>query len=69
MIMNLKAEAKLASEMLRGKVVARVTRHRAEEICVEFTDGARLYVDRKPEDEGLELSITGTGEDTDKRSR
>lgn len=62
--MDLKAEGKRASKMLKGKVVGRITRHRAEEVCVEFTDGSRLYVDRQPE--GLELSITGTGdEETD----
>ena len=62
--MNLKAESKRASTMLNGKVVAHITRHRAEEVCVEFTDGSRLYVDRHSE--GLELSITGTGdEETD----
>ncbi|HKO98271.1 MAG TPA: hypothetical protein VJU86_14835 [Pyrinomonadaceae bacterium] len=63
--MNLKSEAKRASEMLKGKVVARVTRHRAEEVCLEFTDGTRIYVDRKAGGEGLELSITGTGDDND----
>jgi hypothetical protein len=65
--MDLKTEGKRASEMLKGKVVARVTRHRAEEVCLEFTDGSRIYVDRKAEGEGLELSITGTGDDTEKR--
>lgn len=59
--MDLKTEAKRASEMLRGKVVARVTRHRAEEVCIEFTDGSRLFVDRQSN--GLELSITGTGDE------
>lgn len=62
--MDLKAEAKRASEMLKGKVVAGVTRHRANEVCLEFTDGSRIYVDRKSEGEGLELSITGTEDNT-----
>jgi hypothetical protein len=55
--MDLEAEAKRATKMLKGKVVAHVTRHRAEEICIEFTDGTRLYVDRSVN--GVELSITG----------
>jgi len=59
--MDLQAEAKRATEMLKGKVLAHVTRHRAEEICLEFTDGTRLYVDRSAD--GVELSITGIGED------
>ena len=58
--MDLKAEAQRASEMLKGKIVAGVTRHRAEEVCIEFTDGSRIYVDRKSEVKGLELSITGS---------
>jgi hypothetical protein len=53
----LKAEAERASEMLRGKVVARVIRHRPTEVLLEFTDGTRLFVDQAAD--ALELSITG----------
>lgn len=55
--MTLEEEAKRATEMLEGKVVARVTRHRPQEVLVEFTDGTRLFVDHQPSD--LDLSITG----------
>jgi hypothetical protein len=59
--MNLEQEAERATELLRGKIVAKVTRHRAKEVCIEFADGARLFVDHKPDD--VELSITGGDED------
>ena len=59
--MNLVAEAERATEMLKGKVVAQVTRHRDEEVCLEFVDGTRLYVDRS--ESGVELSITGGTEE------
>ena len=58
---DLNAEAERATELLRGKVVARVERHREAEVMVEFTDGTRLYIDRS--DSGVELSITGAGEE------
>jgi hypothetical protein len=57
---ELDAEASKATEMLRGKTVKVIRRHRPEEILIEFTDGTRLYVDRAPE--GLELSIGGGSE-------
>lgn len=52
---ELEAEASLATEMLQGKVVKIVKRHRQTEILVEFTDGTRLFVNR--DSAGLELSI------------
>ncbi|MGH9871693.1 MAG: hypothetical protein ACRD9S_04410 [Pyrinomonadaceae bacterium] len=48
--------------MLQGREVAKVMRHSADEVCIEFTDGSRIYIDRKTEG-GLDLSITGTGEE------
>jgi len=54
---QLKHEAIQATELLQGKVVARVIRHRETEALVEFTDRCRLFVDRTPG--GVELSITG----------
>lgn len=54
---QLEDEAKRASELLCGKVVARVVRHRNTEVLVEFTDGTRLFVDRAAD--ALELSISG----------
>jgi hypothetical protein len=52
--MDLEHESKRATEMLAGKIVAKVYRHRPKELLIEFTDGTRLFVDG----EGLELSIT-----------
>ncbi len=59
--MNLKEEAERASEMLKGKVIAKVMRQRAKEICIEFTDGTRLFVDHQSDN--LEISISGNGEE------
>ena len=58
---DLDEEAKRATELLKGKVVARVARHREGEVMVEFADGTRLYVDRR--DDGIELSIIGGSEE------
>jgi diphthamide synthase subunit DPH2 len=57
--MDLDTEAERATELLKNKVVDKVTRHRAKEVCVEFTDGTRLYVDHNADD--IELSITDGG--------
>jgi hypothetical protein len=56
-VMKLAEQAERASEMLHGKVVARVIRHRPAEVILEFTDGTRFFVDSATE--VLELSITG----------
>jgi len=61
MTMSLKQEAERATELFKGKVVCKVMRHRAKEVCIEFTDGTRLYVDHHPDN--VELSITGGGEE------
>ncbi len=55
-VTQIEDEAERASEMLRGKVVARVVRTRPTEVLLEFTDGTRLFVDRVADE--LELSIT-----------
>ena len=57
--MTLEEEARWATELLKGKVVDVVWRHRPKEIGIRFTDGTRLFVDHEPE--GLELSITEDG--------
>ena len=57
---DLEAEAIRATEMLRGRVVRQVWRHRPGEIGLEFEDGTRLFVDSSST---LELSITGNSED------
>lgn len=53
-------ESNRVTEMLAGKVVARVMRHRASEVVVESTDGKRFFVDRS--EEGVNLSNTGGSE-------
>lgn len=53
---QLSDEATRASELLRGKVVSHIVRHRESEVLIEFTDGTRLFVDRSSS--GVELSIT-----------
>jgi hypothetical protein len=60
--MNLNQEAERASELLKGKIVAKVMRHRAKEVCVEFTDGTRLFVDHNSDN--VELSITAAAEES-----
>jgi hypothetical protein len=63
---KLQLEAERATEMLRGKTVAVVWRHRSGEVGVQFTDGTRLFVDRTPD--GVELSITEGGDSGSERS-
>jgi hypothetical protein len=58
---TLEEEAKIVTEMLKGKVVRKVWRHRAKEIVIVFEDETTLYVDHQPEE--LEISITDELED------
>ena len=58
--MDLNQEGERTNEMLKGKVVSKVMRERAKEICIEFTDGTRLFVDHQLDN--LEISITGESE-------
>jgi hypothetical protein len=58
---SLSKEAGRATELLRGKEVATVWRHRRREVGIEFTDGTRFFVDWK--EDGVELSITGGREE------
>jgi len=53
---DLEAESVRATNLLRGKVVAHVSRHRAKEVMIEFTDGTRLFVGSSQG--SVELSIT-----------
>jgi hypothetical protein len=43
--MTLEEEAQQLTELLVGKVVASVTRHRDGEVLIEFSDRTRLFVD------------------------
>ena len=54
--MDLKDEATNSTCLLEGKVVRRIYRHRPEEVCIEFTDGTRMFIDQKGKH--LEISIT-----------
>lgn len=60
MPISLEQESARATEMLSGKVVARIERHRETEVLIEFTDGTRLFVDHNAV--GVELSIHSSGE-------
>lgn len=54
---DLQTEARRATELLTGKTVLQVWRHRPAEVGIEFDDGTRLFIDVK--DDAVELSITG----------
>ena len=54
--MNLNEEADRATELLKGRIVDFVKRHREGEVMIQFTDGTRLFVDKT--ETGIELSIT-----------
>jgi len=57
----LEQESEKATELLKGKVVSHVVRHRESEVLIVFTDGARIFVDKT--DAGLDLSVTGGSDD------
>ncbi len=58
---DLKKEATIATEILKGKDVSTVFRNRVGEFGIEFTDGTRLFVDHL--ENGLELSITDSSQE------
>jgi hypothetical protein len=55
---ELEQEAEKLTELLKGKTVRVVWRHRADEIAIEFEgdDRTRLFVNRDPA--GLDISVT-----------
>jgi len=55
--MTLTEEADRATLLLGGRSVSAIIRHRDSEVLIQFTDGARLFVDAKGD--VLELSVTG----------
>jgi hypothetical protein len=57
---DLENEAAKLTELLRGKAVKLVRRHRAREVVIEFDDGTRLFVDTVSEP--LEFSVTSESE-------
>jgi hypothetical protein len=42
---TLQKEGEKATALLKDKVVYQVIRHRTNEVCIEFTDGTRLFID------------------------
>jgi hypothetical protein len=58
---TLEEEAKRVTELLVGKVVETIWRHRPGEIVIQFTDGNRFFANVNGN--SLELSITdGNGD-------
>jgi hypothetical protein len=53
---DMKTEGKRLTKLLGGKTVRHIRKFRPQEIMVEFTDGARLYVDCPSE--AVECSVT-----------
>ncbi|HEY0311583.1 MAG TPA: hypothetical protein VGC56_03725 [Allosphingosinicella sp.] len=53
--MTVEDEERRATEMLSGKTVKVVRRHRAAEVMIEFSDNTRLFVDAACP---IKLSIT-----------
>ncbi len=51
---TLEEESARATELLHGKVVRRIIRHRESEVLIEFEDGSRLFADSETP---LELSM------------
>ncbi len=58
---NLELEAKKLTSLLGNKNVSEIYRHRESELCIEFSDGSRFFVNCN-ENRSLELSITGCRE-------
>ena len=56
-MVDLEDEATKLTDLLRGKTVKTVWRHRVGEVGIEFGDGTRLFVDVAAT--GLDFSITG----------
>jgi len=64
---TLEQESERLTELLTGKTLVRVFRHRAWEVGFEFADGTRFFAD-SIEKSPLEISVTG-GEEARAGSR
>ena len=53
---DLENEAKKLTDLLQGKSVKVVWRHRAREVVIEFDDGTRLFVNAASDP--LDFSVT-----------
>ena len=56
-------EQERATQLLKGKVVTRIWRHRREEVVIDFEDGTRFSFDWR--DDELDLSVTGNVEENE----
>ena len=54
---DLENEGRKLTDLLRGKTVKVVRRHRSREVVIVFDDGTTLFVDNISG--GLEFSVTG----------
>jgi len=54
---ELNDEANQIEELLKGKSVSRVLRPRESEVCIEFTDGSRFFIQSSSTND-LVFSIT-----------
>ncbi len=54
---DLEDEARKLTDLLRGKTVKVIRRHRLGEVMIEFDDETRLFVNNISD--GLEFSVTG----------
>jgi len=55
---ELSSEASSIQALLEGKSIARIIRPRGNEVCIECSDGTRLFVNSS-KGQTLEFSITG----------
>jgi hypothetical protein len=53
---RLENEAEKITNLLKGKSISNVWRHRENEIAIQFVDGTRLFVNSL--DASIEISIT-----------
>jgi hypothetical protein len=54
---DLEDEAARLTDLLRGKIIKAIRRHRPDEMLIEFDNGTRLFINRFSG--GLEFSVTG----------
>jgi hypothetical protein len=63
----LSLEARRISRMLAGRVIHRASRHRASELCLQFTDGTQFFTDRVAA--GLAFSVVDGPRPPQRRKR
>lgn len=54
--MDIEKEENKLNALLCGKVVEKIFRYKKTEVCIQFTDGTRFFINRT--DDKLEFSIT-----------